>query len=123
MNVRRSIAVAAIVVAAPVLSSCGVNFGAPTDQVYNAAVGVDNRDSQVDVLNALVVTGEDGKGTIVAGLVNNDAAGKVRLTGISAGDPTAPVWAGEIQRPALGMAVDIWSDDGRPLPAGAYRRH
>jgi acetoacetyl-CoA synthetase len=36
-----------------------------------------------------------------------------------AGDPTGPVWAGEIQRPALGMAVDVWSEDGRPLPAGA----
>jgi acetoacetyl-CoA synthetase len=34
------------------------------------------------------------------------------------GDPTGPVWAGEIQRPALGMAVDVWSDDGDPVPAG-----
>ncbi len=30
-------------------------------------------------------------------------------------DPTAPVWKGEIQAPALGMAVDVWSDDGRPV--------
>lgn len=28
-----------------------------------------------------------------------------------AGDPTSPVFAGEIQRPALGMAVDVWRDD------------
>jgi acetoacetyl-CoA synthetase len=28
-----------------------------------------------------------------------------------AGDPTSPVYAGEIQRPALGMAVDVWRDD------------
>jgi acetoacetyl-CoA synthetase len=34
------------------------------------------------------------------------------------GDPTRPVHAGEIQGPALGMAVDVWSDDGHPLPAG-----
>jgi acetoacetyl-CoA synthetase len=34
------------------------------------------------------------------------------------GDPTRPVHAGEIQGPALGMAVDVWSDDGLPLPAG-----
>ncbi len=34
-----------------------------------------------------------------------------------AGDPTRPVWAGEIQGPALGMAVDVWDDDG-PVPAG-----
>jgi acetoacetyl-CoA synthetase len=29
------------------------------------------------------------------------------------GNPTAPVWKGEIQGPALGMAVDVWSEDGR----------
>jgi acetoacetyl-CoA synthetase len=31
------------------------------------------------------------------------------------GDPTAPVWKGEIQAPALGMAVDVWSDVGQPM--------
>jgi acetoacetyl-CoA synthetase len=31
------------------------------------------------------------------------------------GDPTSPVWKGEIQAPALGMAVDVWSDEGQPL--------
>ncbi|HSP04684.1 MAG TPA: acetoacetate--CoA ligase [Acidimicrobiales bacterium] len=34
------------------------------------------------------------------------------------GDPTSPVHAGEIQRPGLGMAVDVWSEDGEPLGAG-----
>lgn len=31
------------------------------------------------------------------------------------GDPTAPVWKGEIQAPGLGMAVDVWSEDGEPI--------
>jgi acetoacetyl-CoA synthetase len=31
------------------------------------------------------------------------------------GVPTKPVWSGEIQGPGLGMAVDVWDDDGRPL--------
>ncbi len=31
------------------------------------------------------------------------------------GDPTQPVWLGEIQGPGLGMAVDVWDDDGRPV--------
>ena len=31
------------------------------------------------------------------------------------GDPTGPVWRGEIQRPGLGMAVDVFSDDGMPI--------
>ena len=35
-----------------------------------------------------------------------------------AGDPTRPVWAGEIQGPALGMAVDVFDESGAPLPTG-----
>jgi acetoacetyl-CoA synthetase len=35
------------------------------------------------------------------------------------GVPTGPVWAGEIQGPALGMAVDVYDEDGRPLRRGA----
>ncbi len=31
------------------------------------------------------------------------------------GDPTSPVWKGEIQAPALGMAVDVWDDTGKPV--------
>jgi acetoacetyl-CoA synthetase len=31
------------------------------------------------------------------------------------GDPTSPVWKGEIQAPGLGMAVDVWDDEGRPV--------
>ncbi|QFR31639.1 acetoacetate--CoA ligase [Ancylobacter sp. TS-1] len=31
------------------------------------------------------------------------------------GDPTAPVYKGEIQAPGLGMAMEVWSDEGRPV--------
>jgi acetoacetyl-CoA synthetase len=31
------------------------------------------------------------------------------------GDPTGPVWRGEIQAPGLGMAVDVWSEDGKKV--------
>ncbi|MDQ0472626.1 acetoacetate--CoA ligase [Labrys wisconsinensis] len=31
------------------------------------------------------------------------------------GDPTSPVWPGEIQAAGLGMAVDVWNDDGKPV--------
>ena len=31
------------------------------------------------------------------------------------GVPTRPVWIGEIQGPGLGMAVDVWDDEGRPI--------
>ena len=33
------------------------------------------------------------------------------------GDPTAPVWPGEIQRPGLGMAIDVFDDDGHSAPS------
>ncbi|MBN9236753.1 MULTISPECIES: acetoacetate--CoA ligase [Phyllobacteriaceae] len=31
------------------------------------------------------------------------------------GVPTAPVWEGEIQGPGLGLAVDVWNDNGQPV--------
>ncbi|EEX62806.1 LOW QUALITY PROTEIN: acetoacetyl-CoA synthetase, partial [Brucella abortus bv. 6 str. 870] len=31
------------------------------------------------------------------------------------GVPTEPVWQGEIQGAGLGMAVDVWNDDGKPV--------
>jgi acetoacetyl-CoA synthetase len=31
------------------------------------------------------------------------------------GNPIAPVWRGEIQAPALGMAIDVFDDAGQPL--------
>ena len=33
------------------------------------------------------------------------------------GNPTAPVWRGEIQTAGLGMAVDVFTEDGKPAPA------
>jgi acetoacetyl-CoA synthetase len=34
------------------------------------------------------------------------------------GDPTRPVWRGEIQAPALGMAVEVFDEAGVPLDSG-----
>jgi acetoacetyl-CoA synthetase len=31
------------------------------------------------------------------------------------GNPIKPVWRGEIQGPGLGLAVDVWDDDGKPV--------
>ncbi len=35
------------------------------------------------------------------------------------GNPLSPVWRGEIQGPGLGMAVDAFDDDGKPIAPGA----
>ena len=90
VNVRRSLAVAALVLTAPVLSSCGVGFGAQTDQVYNPAAGVDVHSGSVDVLNALIVSGTDGSGTVIATLVNNDQVHATPSAGSPAPARTPP---------------------------------
>ncbi len=53
-----------------------------------------------DVLLASVSGGTDIAGCFVGGV------------------PTTPVWRGEIQGPILGMAVDVWDDDGKPMASG-----
>ena len=37
------------------------------------------------------------------------------LSCFALGDPTGPVWRGELQRRGLGMAVEVWSPEGRSL--------
>jgi hypothetical protein len=77
---RRSIAVAALALA-PLLSSCG--FDQPTDRVYNPGVGVNDRSGSVNVLNALVVSGADGSGTLVATFTNDKLTEADTLTDVS----------------------------------------
>jgi hypothetical protein len=78
--------VAAVVLTTPALASCGVGFGAQTDQIYSPADGENNYDESVDVLNALVVSNTDGAGRIVAGLVNNSTEEADRLTEVTGAD-------------------------------------
>jgi hypothetical protein len=81
--VRRRIAAAAAALVVPLVASCGVNFGAQTDQVYNPSVGTDDHSGQVAVLNALIVSGQDGSGTVVASLANSDQVNDDTLKGVS----------------------------------------
>ena len=82
---RHRLAAAAVVtpLAAVVMSGCGVNFNAQTDQPYNPAAGVNDRSGSVDVLNALVVSGSDGSGAFIATLVNNSQTKGDTLKGLS----------------------------------------
>ncbi|HSE10328.1 MAG TPA: hypothetical protein VLB29_16825 [Nocardioidaceae bacterium] len=83
LTLRRSVAAAVLLV--PVLASCG--FNEPTDRVYTPGVGVNERSGTVDVLHALIVSGAEGSGTVVAGLSNNDRQEDDALTRITgAGD-------------------------------------
>jgi acetoacetyl-CoA synthetase len=37
------------------------------------------------------------------------------VAGFVVGVPVKPVWSGEMQGPALGMAVEVWNEDGEPV--------
>ena len=87
MNARRSIAAAAVVLAAPALSSCG--FDAPTEQIYNPTVGVFDKSGSVELLNVLVVADAAGSGTVIATLVNSDLVNDDALTGVTGSGESA----------------------------------
>jgi len=38
------------------------------------------------------------------------------------GLPTLPVWRGELQCRGLGMRVDVYDDDGKPIPPGTHQK-
>ncbi len=77
--VRRRLAAVSTVLLVPVLGACNYQ----TDQVYQPAVGVNNRAGSVDVLGAVVVSSSAGRGTLVASLVNNDTETDDSLTGVT----------------------------------------
>lgn len=92
----RLIGAGALLLAAPTLAACTTHA---TDAIYTAAPGTNDRDSRVDVLNAVIVAneGKAGAGTLVVTLVNNEVeqAGSNedltdKLVGVS-GDVTGTV--------------------------------
>lgn len=76
----RRTAVAALVLAIPALGACG--FNAQTDQPYQPAVGANDRNSNVDVLGAVVVSNKSGTGNFIVTLVNNDTSRPDKLVSI-----------------------------------------
>jgi hypothetical protein len=109
---QRRVAIAALLLA-PALTACG--FNQQTDQVYQPAVGINDRSGQIDILNALVVSGEDGSGTFAGTLVNkstteDDTLESVTGPGITASRRTVPI-------PARGNA--LLADTGRVTVTGS----
>lgn len=110
----RKALVAAALLATPALASCGVGFGAQTDQIYSPADGESNYDESVDVLNALVVSDTDGSGRVVAALVNNSTEEADRLTGVTGADDEQGLTftvEGDGEIPA-GGSVQLAAEDG-----------
>lgn len=83
-STRRPGAIVLACVAAFALSACGSGLDAPTNQIYQAAVGSDHR-GHVWVLNTLFVADADGSATLSASVVNK-ASGAQELTGVSVVD-------------------------------------
>ncbi|QLQ09642.1 MAG: hypothetical protein HZY75_03680 [Nocardioidaceae bacterium] len=90
-RIRAALVAAALV---PALSACATNFGAPTEQDYIPAAGVSNRDGVVNVLNTVIVTGNDGAGTVVANLVNTSVTDADQLTSVTVDGQPAQIAPG-----------------------------
>jgi hypothetical protein len=91
MHLRRSadvrLALGALLLTAPLLTSCG--FDLATDRVNVIAQGATNRDGSVDVLNAVVVSAEEGSGVLVTTLSNNDVDEPGSLESVTIDDAEA----------------------------------
>ncbi len=84
-DARLRLAAGALVLALPLLGSCG--FGKATDKVYTQAAGTNNRDSDVHVLSAVIVAAQPDSGTFVASLSNTSSREDYQLTSVAgAGD-------------------------------------
>jgi hypothetical protein len=82
VNLRRTLALGTAGLAATLtLTACGFNY--PTDKINNLTAGVNDRNGTVEVLNAVVVSKKDGRGTFVAGFANNNQTQQVQVTGMS----------------------------------------
>ena len=88
---------ATIVALAAPLSSCGFDYA--TDRDYTPGSGANNRDGDVDVLSAVVVSAAEGSGTFIASLSNNGSDEEETLTAVTGQDST--VTAAEFEPVAI----------------------
>lgn len=108
---------AALLLTVPALGACAA---AATDAIYTPSQGVNNRDGDVDVLHALVVSdGKDG-GRFIAGLVNNNQTDDDALTGVTVADGDAQVKVGDGDKdiPAAGLLQLAGDDAAEVLVTG-----
>ncbi|GAA1758598.1 hypothetical protein GCM10009795_001200 [Nocardioides hankookensis] len=108
MQLRRSArlltAAGALLLAAPVLASCGFDYA--TDRPYTPGAGTNHQDSKVDVLGAVVVSAEDGSGTLITSFSNNSEDDDASVTAIAGAGDTSDLTVGDfdpIEIPAGGL--------------------
>lgn len=128
MQLRRRIALltSALVITAPALTACGFNMA--TDRENSTVAGANNRDGSVDVLNAVLVTAENGSARLVATYSNNNVEEAASVTDVQAtdGDVTVKGFS-PVEMKAYGNAVPKHSDPetlvkGDSVKRGGYVR-
>ncbi|MDN4162525.1 hypothetical protein [Nocardioides abyssi] len=96
MLLRRNTALAlgALVLTVPVLSSCG--FNPATDRVNTISMSGNDRSGDVDIVGAVIVSERAGSGTFLTTFSNYHEADPTEFDSITGGDGTT-VEAGEFQ--------------------------
>ena len=116
MQLRRSLAlVSGTLLLTASLASCG--FDPATDRVNTITPGTSDRDGAVDVLNAVIVSADEGSGVLVTTLVNNDNEQEASLDSVAADDADA-VQVGEFSTISIepnGM-VNLAAEDEEGIP-------
>ena len=84
MQHRLLVSAATVVALAAPLSSCGFDYA--TDRNYTPGSGANNRDGDVDVLSAVVVSAAKGSGTFIASLSNNGSEKEETFTAVAGQD-------------------------------------
>ena len=80
---RLALSIGALVLAVPGVSACGFNYA--TDRENTIVNGTNDQDGTVDVLNAVIVSSEDGSGTFIASLSNNSPDEAISFDSLSFG--------------------------------------
>lgn len=110
-----AVAASAVLLASPVLTSCGFDYA--TSKVNTISAGVNDRSGQVYVLGAVVVAEQDDLGVFAATLVNNSTDEPAALVEVSGGERggVSPVEeVGTVEIPQA-FAVNMFQRGGIPV--------
>lgn len=108
---RSAAIVAAAFLLSGTLSSCG--FDPATNRVNTISTGINDREGEVDVLGAVIISGAPDSGVFVATLNNANRSVAISLTGLS-GDVTAAEELEPIKVAPKGV-VSLFQTGGVPL--------
>jgi hypothetical protein len=80
---RIALSLGALILAVPGVASCGFNYA--TDRENTISNGTSDKSGTVDVLNAVIVSQDDGSGTFIATLSNNSATETIHMSSLDFG--------------------------------------